>query len=201
MLTQISQQRPPGRVAFFAPLEIVLNPRKFERVEFAYRVSKNGNAGKLRDDGSRAFDHPKAASWIYISELDGRDSRLIVDILLHDELEDNFLMSPYRLGLNFGTKSALDVQAVTKRKNETVEEYLDRIICRGRFAILAKLCDRLHNIRTLGGCTEEKRMRCLAETQRYHLPLLIPALRDYGGSWADYADSMDRKIKEAMSRR
>jgi (p)ppGpp synthase/HD superfamily hydrolase len=198
MPSQILHKRPPGRVLFFLPLAVALTPSYCERIDFAYRVSKNGNAGKFREDGSRAFDHPKAAAWIYIHELKGRDPRQIVDIFLHDELEDNFLMTPFRISLNFGKDSAFDVVAVTKIKGETTEEYLGRIIDQGPWAILAKLCDRLHNVRTLYGCSAEKRAYQLEETQKYHIPLLIPALQKHGGQWAEYADIMEQKIREAI---
>ena len=197
-MSAIVHPRPPGRIRFFAALQM-LDPRAYERVEFAYRVSKNGNAGKFREDGSRAFDHPKAAAWIYTHELGGLDPRMIVALLLHDELEDNFLMSPFRIRLNFGKSSAYDVQAVTKIENETIEEYLDRVIIQGPWAILTKLCDRLHNIRTLHGLSEEKRDRQLTQTSRYHLPILIPSLRAYGKQWAKYADMMEQKILAAMA--
>ena len=193
MPNQALQKRPPGRVLFFLPLMVDLTPSYCERVEFAYRVSKNGNAGKFRDDGSRAFDHPKSAAWIYINELGGRDPRQLVDILLHDELEDNFLMTPFRLSMNFGKDSAIDVMAITKIKGETTEEYLYRIIDQGPWTILAKLCDRLHNLRTLYGCSEEKRVHQIEETQKYHLPLLIPALRKHEGQWENTPLSWSRR--------
>ena len=199
MPNQDLQKRPPGRVLFFLPLMVDLTPSYCERIEFAYRASKNANAGKFREDGSRAFDHPKAAAWIYIHELGGRDPRQIVDILLHDELEDNFLMSPFRLSMNFGKDSALDVQAVTKIKGETTEEYLARVIAQGSWAILTKLCDRLHNIRSLYGCTAEKRRRQLEETQKYHLPLLIPALQQFSGKWGEYAFIIEQQMLEAIT--
>jgi GTP pyrophosphokinase len=198
MPNQALQKRPPGRVLFFLPLMVDLTPSYCERIEFAYRVSKNGNTGKIREDGSRAFDHPKAAAWIYMHELGGRDPRQIVDILLHDELEDNFLMSPFRISLNFGKESALDIQAVTKIKGETTEEYLDRVIAQGACAILTKLCDRLHNLRTLYGCTVKKRIHQLEETQEFHLPLLIPALRQFAGKWPEYAYILEQGMIEAM---
>jgi len=202
MKRQRPQQRPPGYELFFAPLQIALNPNDYERVQFAYFASKYGHAGQFREGGGRYFDHPKGAGWIYVSELGGRDPHVIIIILLHDLSEDTYLLSPYRMGLNFGEEIALDVRALTKLSEgkETIEEYLARVIARGARAILAKLCDRLHNLRTLSACSEEKRKRQIKETCGYHLPLLVPALRTCGEPWAAYADAMERKIKEAISR-
>ena len=108
------KQRPPGYELFFAPLAVAYDPTTYENVQFAYFASKYGHAGQVRDDGSRYFDHPKAAAWIYIDELGGRNARTIMDILLHDLSEDTYLLSPYRIALNFGEDVALDVRALTK---------------------------------------------------------------------------------------
>ena len=153
-----TRQRPPGYELFFAPLEVVFDPNTYERIQFAYFASKYGHHGQLRDDGTRFFDHPKGAAWIYIDELKGRDSRLIIVILLHDISEDAYLLSPYRISLNFGLDIALDVRAVTKlpKGKESVEVYLARIIARGPWSITAKLCDRLHNLSTLHASSPEK---------------------------------------------
>lgn len=64
-------QRPPCYELFFAALAVVLSPGEYERIQFAYFISKYGHAKQLRDDGARYFDHPKAATWIYIDELGG----------------------------------------------------------------------------------------------------------------------------------
>ena len=195
------QQRPPGYELFFAPLQVVLDPNDYEGIRFAYFASKYGHARQVRDDGSRYFDHPKSVAWIYIDELGGRDPRVIIDALLHDMSEDTYLLSPYRTSLNFGAEVALDVRALTKlpRGKETTEEYLGRVIARGAWVILVKLCDRLHNLRTLGDRTEEKRKEQIRETQTYHLPMLIPALRACGESWAAYAGILESKMREAIS--
>ena len=192
--------RPPPFELFFAPLEVSLNPSKLERVRFAYIASKYGHAEKVREDGSRYFDHPKASAWIYIDELGGRNTRMTSVLLLHDMSEESYLLSPYRLALNFGMDIALDVRAVTKlpNKKESTEDYLRRIIARGPEAILAKLIDRLHNLRTLSCCLKEKQVAQRDETKKYHLPMLIPALRRHGGEWEKLAVKVDDLIQEAL---
>ncbi|MFZ1075311.1 MAG: HD domain-containing protein [Minisyncoccia bacterium] len=192
--------RPPGRELFLAPFAL-LDPADFERIRYAYIVSKHGHAQQTRDDGSRYFDHPKSATWIYTYELNGRDPDVAITILLHDIEENADLMSPYRIALNFGKEIALYVVALTKlpRGKETTEKYLGRIVAAGPIAILAKLCDRLHNLRTLYGCTEQKRSDQLEETMAFHLPILIPALREHGEPWRSYANIIEEKIHEAMA--
>jgi GTP pyrophosphokinase len=195
--------RPPPFELFFAPLEVTLKPSKLECVRFAYIASKYGHAGQVRDDGTRYFDHPKASAWIYIHELDCRNVRMICVLLLHDISEDTYLLSPYRMSLNFGIDIALDVHALTKLpgKKESAEEFLQRIIERGPEAILGKLIDRLHNLRTLSGCTEEKRKAQRAETCRFHLPMLVPALKSHGGEWAQLAVKVESLINQALDQR
>lgn len=193
-------QRPPGYELFFTPMEIAFKPGIYEAIQFAYQTSKHGHAGQVREGGMRYFDHPKAAAWIYFNELKGRDPRLITLLLLHDIPEDSFIMSWYRINLNFGEDMALDVRAVTKllKTKESPEEYLARIIDRGPHAILGKLCDRLHNLRTLGACASEKRQLQIAQTQACHLPMLIPALRKCGDQWIRFAVALEPKIDEAI---
>lgn len=65
-------------------------------------------------------------------------------------------------------------------------------------AILAKLIDRLHNVRSLGGCSKEKRERQIKETKRYHLRMLLPALRGHGALCAAHADKLQKLFREAL---
>lgn len=196
----MTSKRPPGYELFFAPLQIALNPNNYERVQFAYFASKYGHAGQVRDAGERYFDHPKATAWIYISEFGGKDPRVIIDCLLHDLSEDTYLLSPYRIARNFGEDIARDVRALTKlpKGKETTEEYLGRVIAQGRWAIAAKLTDRLHNLRTLATCTKEKQEKQLEETRQFHIPMLIPALREHKKEWAEYANLLEREIEKAI---
>ncbi len=194
-------KRPPGYELFFAPLQTTLTPTDQELLHFAYVASKYGHARQVREGGTRYFDHPKAAAWIYIKELGGCDVRLIADLLLHDVQEDCYLISPYRMNLNFGKDIMLDVRAMTKlpKGKETTGEYLARIVEQGPWAITSKLCDRLHNVRTLKACTVKKRREQILETRKYHLLLLVPALKKYGEPWATYASKLDKKIREAIA--
>lgn len=198
-------QRPPPREVFFAPLAVSLGPTDLEMVQFAYECSKYGHAMQKRANGDRYFDHPKMVAWIYINEFKGRDVRVICDMLLHDLVEDAFLLSSHRLAHNFGAEVALDVAGLTKlpkakdgSPKESTEEYLDRIIVRGPEAILTKLVDRLHNMRTVEHRPLEKRHEQIEETERYHLKILLPALGAHGSEWEELAIAVERKLQEAL---
>ncbi|HEX7651434.1 MAG TPA: HD domain-containing protein [Candidatus Paceibacterota bacterium] len=192
--------RPPPYEIFFNPLAAT-GPSERELIGFAYVCSKYGHGKQKRDDGRRYFDHPKGAAWIYIHELGGRDARIICVTLLHDVPEDTYLLSPYRLALNFGEDIALDTLALKKlpKDKETVEQYLGRIIDRGPRAILAKLLDCLDNLRDLAGCTPEKRAKTIEEKQKYHLRILVPALRKCGANYAPLATEIEKLLKSAIA--
>ncbi len=192
--------RPPPYKKFFAPLA-ALSPADNEKVHCAYIFSKHGHEGEIRDDGSRYFDHPKGSAWIYINELGGRHVRTIIDILLHDLQEQSYLLSPFRLRLNFGKKIGNDLLALTKlaKGKETTKGYLARIIERGAPAIIAKICDRLHNMRTLKACSARKQKHVLEETRKYHIPILFPALSACGPEHKEIAALLLKKLEKAMA--
>lgn len=201
MNDSIVPQRPISFELFFTPLEIDVTPGDLERIRFAYFSSKYGHAKQVRDGGGRYFDHPKGATLIYTKELGGRKPRVIIDILLHDMGEDTYLLSPYRIRLNFGREIALDIASLTKlpKGKEDTAGYLSRVIEQGPYAILSKLCDNLHNFRTLDGCTDEKRIRQIQKTKAHHIPLLIPALRKCGGEWGEYSDALEKKFAKVIA--
>jgi (p)ppGpp synthase/HD superfamily hydrolase len=191
----------PGYNLFLSTLAAEYDPNTLELVSFAYVASKYGHAQQKRDDGGRYFDHPKAAAWIYINELGGRDPLIICDLLLHDVKEDAYLLSIYRIKLNFGMEVALDVLAVTKlpKGKETPEANVQRIIDRGHRAIITKLCDRLHNVRSLGGCTPEKREKQIKETKEVVMSPLIDALYAAGGDCLVHASQLEKKLNSALA--
>ncbi len=194
--------RPPGRDVFFSLVHTRTNPRNAERVKFAYEASKAGHAKQVRNDGvTRYFDHPKRAAWIYLDELMGSDMDIVINILLHDIGEDAFLLSFYRMRLNFGKNCALDHFAVTKlaKGKETVLQYLTRVVDRGPRAIIAKLCDRLDNLRDISSCSQDQIKKIINETERYHLPILVEALRKHGGDWIRIANLLEDKTISALN--
>jgi len=193
------RKRPPPADVFFRPLRHVLSPQELESISFAHTCTDYGHFGQFRDDGSPQSDHPKAAAWIYIDELGGRDTRTIIVILLHDHREDTDLLSPFRIELNFGKDIADDVDAQTKREGETRVEFLNRIIARGLVSIISKLSDRLHNMRTLDVCSPKKQQEQVEETLTCDLPMLIPALRSFGDLYDRYATVYQCLIEEALA--
>ena len=170
MQKKISNYPDIGRKEFLAKLEPILSPHDLEMVETAHVLSKYGHRNQVRDDSRvRYFEHPKAVAWILINELKMNDWQTIVMALLHDVLEDSHILSPYRIERNFGKEVVVDLKLLTKHPKHG---YLGRLKQYGDTrAVLVKLCDRLHNMRTLAGCSKEKQKRQIAETKKYFLPL------------------------------
>lgn len=203
MLDRRKHSRPPEREEFFRTLAILSEIERI-RIYRACVFAGLGHFWQTRDDGKTPYVvHSLEAAWIFIYELKGTDSRVIVSTLLHDVPENQkslFLVFLFTIGISFGLEMFLDTQSITKRRMETVEEYLERIIARGPELVLVKLLDRLHNLRTLDACPPKKRKKQIRETRRFHLPILIRALRSFGGTWAVHADRVEVKILEAMAR-
>jgi len=151
-------------------------------VDFAYDLAKYGHREQFRDSGEQYFEHCRETALILMDELEIFNPDLIIAALLHDMLEDNFLLTPARIALIFGDRISEMVSTLTKPKKtdkrftadrERHEFYFRQI---GRAAAevkVLKLCDRLHNLRTLDQCAPEKRQRKLLETRQRYLPLLI----------------------------
>lgn len=61
-------------------------------------------------------------------------------------------------------------------------------------ALLVKMADRLHNLRTLSGTKSEKRQRIIKETREYYLPLFHRILSDYPIEGQYMLDEMEKAM-------
>jgi GTP diphosphokinase / guanosine-3',5'-bis(diphosphate) 3'-diphosphatase len=164
-----------GRERFEAAVRRSLPLKKMERVMAAYAFSKGAHRGINRKDGvTRYFEHPKSVTWILIQAGLGGDWRTLVLALLHDVLEDTHLLSPKRIEINFGVKVRVGVEDISKRPDESHEQYSKRLLNTDVDwrVLLVKLADRVHNLRTLSACTPEQQAKKLAETRELYLPRL-----------------------------
>ncbi len=114
-----------------------------------------------------------------MQELGIAEWETIVVALLHDALEDSFLLIPEVFERIFGASVALSLRRLQK---EPREGYYERLRTMGTARdLLVKLADRLHNLRTLGECTQEKQCRVVRDTRERIIPLagrLIEELPD-----------------------
>ena len=157
-----------NREKFLAKLKLL--PQHREAVDAAYMFAKYGHRGQRRDDGSRYFNHPRAVALIVIDELKIVDDwEIVAAALLHDILEDSFILDKNRVEFCFGARVALWVKILTKEKG--VDYYKRLRECGIWQALLVKLCDRLHNLRTLHNCSLAKQCWYIEETKMHHIPL------------------------------
>ncbi|MFA6407836.1 MAG: HD domain-containing protein [Candidatus Paceibacterota bacterium] len=184
------------RREFMSKLQPILSPRDLEMIETAYVLAKYGHRDQMRDNGHvRYFEHPKTVAWILVDELKVADAQTIVMALLHDVLEDSHILSPYRIELNFGKEVVVGLKLLTKQPKEG---YLKRLKTYATAKTLSvKLCDRLHNLRTLDGCTKNKQREQIEETKKYYIPLaehLVTLLSKKDRWRGEYLESEIKKI-------
>lgn len=176
-----------NREKFLSKLK--LSSEELRYVSAAYAFSKYGHRGQKRDGGERYFEHPKAVAEILINELKlSSNWKLIVTALLHDILEDSFLLDEERIGINFGEDVARWVKILSKEQGIDYYKRLnDCIECGEWIVILVKLADRLHNLRTLPSkCDKTAQKRYITETKKHYIPLakkLSETVRDFAWLW------------------
>lgn len=140
----------------------------------AYRFAKEAHRDQLRDGGERYFEHSKGVALIGIDELQHYDPEVIMAALLHDVLEDRPDIPWQEIESSFGSGTYRLVRLMTKDKGLSVtqekEFFMGFFFYEWRERVL-KLCDRLHNIRTLSQCVRPKQRRYLKETYEIFVPL------------------------------
>lgn len=196
-----------NKAKFFKRLKGKVSKRKFKLIRYAYDAAKSGHREQFRDNGVRYFEHCRETALILMDELEIYEPSMIIAALLHDMLEDNFLLNPWRLKHTFGRKVAYLVTTVTKPKktnkkyhsdHERHEAYFKRINGAKVRVKLLKLADRLHNTRTLGECSPGKIERKYQETIKVYLPLVSDLRSSRFGK--KYADKLNAKLSEALIR-
>lgn len=149
-----------------------------EFVKKAYYLAKEAHQGQYRISGEPFISHPLGVAKI-VAQLE-LDVTSIVGALLHDVVEDTEISSQ-EIEEEFGSEIELLVNGVTKLNKidfKTREEHQAESLRKMFLAmaedirvILIKLCDRLHNMRTLQYLPEEKRGIKAKETIEIYAPL------------------------------
>ncbi|MBQ3063195.1 MAG: bifunctional (p)ppGpp synthetase/guanosine-3',5'-bis(diphosphate) 3'-pyrophosphohydrolase [Clostridia bacterium] len=146
----------------------------------AYEYASMLHEGQWRKSGDAYISHPIAVAEI-VATL-GLDSDSICAALLHDTVEDCADKTNLKeIEKRFGADVALLVDGLTKivmleveDKEEAHIETLRKMLLamsRDIRVIFIKLCDRLHNMRTLGARSEEKQRTTALETMHIYAPL------------------------------
>jgi len=159
----------------------VMAPRVSEedlaRIKDAYHFAKEAHKGQQRKSGEPYIIHPIAVANIAAEELE-LDPNTIIAAFLHDVVEDTeYTIEDIRE--RFGDDVAFLVDAVTKRKKkqyagtkqvDNYKQIIDSVHYDIR-ALLVKLSDRLHNMRTLDNMRPDKQMKIAGETDFFYAPL------------------------------
>lgn len=151
-----------------------------EKIEKAYEYARTLHEGQFRASGEAYISHPIAVAEIVAGlELD-TDS--ICAALLHDTVEDCAEKTDLKeIEKLFGQDVSMLVDGLTKIVTLKVEDKEEAHIETLRKMLLAmskdvrvifiKLCDRLHNMRTLDAKPDSKRRITALETMQVYAPL------------------------------
>ena len=154
-----------------------LSAEDIARVKDAYIFAKDAHKEQRRKTGEPYIVHPIAVARIVAEEL-RLGANPIIAAFLHDVVEDT-LYTIEDIEARFGTDVAFLVNVVTKKKKQHYEsskqidnykQMLDSIHYDIR-ALLIKLSDRLHNMRTLDSMRPDKQMKIAGETDYFYAPL------------------------------
>ncbi len=149
-----------------------------ERIRAAFEYADKHHGPQLRKSGEPYIIHPIAVAEI-VNELD-LDQDSIVAALLHDCIEDTDSTHD-EIARLFGPQVADLVEGVTKltrmqytsREDEQMENLRKMFMAMAKDVrvILIKLCDRLHNMRTLQYQSSAKQKEKALETMEVYAPI------------------------------
>jgi guanosine-3',5'-bis(diphosphate) 3'-pyrophosphohydrolase len=149
---------------------------EFGRIRDAWQLATSAHAGQTRQSGEPYSTHPLAVAEILFDALEP-DADALCAALLHDVVEDSDTSLVF-IREQFGAPVAAIVDGVSKLArvgaSTSNDDTLRKLVAAGGsdwrvFAV--KLCDRLHNMRTLGAVNAAKRRRVARETHAVFFPL------------------------------
>lgn len=161
----------------FATMEKRCTPEEMDRIHRAFDLAYEAHLPQKRKSGEPYIIHPIAVATIAANEL-CLDADIVCACFLHDVVED----TPHtieEIEQRFGHDVAHLVNVVTKSHKERYQnskqidnyQQIIRSMDYDVRALLVKLSDRLHNMRTLSSMKPEKQMKIAAETIYFYAPL------------------------------
>ena len=157
-----------------------LTQKQEDEIFRAFSLAKKAHSGTRRKSGEPYIFHPLAVALIAVQEV-GLGPIAVVCALLHDVVEDTDITLD-QIRTIFGDRVAAIVDGVTKiedvlfmptTESKQAENYRKILLsmCNDAYVIFLKLCDRLHNMRTLGSMKDTKKLAISSETQYLYIPL------------------------------
>lgn len=151
-----------------------------DKIRRAYDYAAELHEGQFRQSGEPYISHPVAVAKI-VAEL-GLDTDSVCAALLHDTVEDcSDKTSLETIRKMFGEEVAMLVDGLTKiiqvqvadKEEAHIENIRKMLLAMNRDirVIFIKLCDRLHNMRTLVAKKEDRQRAIALETMYIYAPL------------------------------
>ena len=161
----------------FKRMESKVSSSEIARLRSAFEFAREAHRPQRRKSGEPYIIHPVCVARIVAEELElGADP--VIAAFLHDVVEDtDYSIDDIRE--RFGDDVAFLVGVVTKEKKDKyvqskqVDNYR-QILASMQYdvrALLIKLADRLHNMRTLSSMRPDKQMKIAGETDYFYAPL------------------------------
>ena len=161
----------------FSEMDSRVSTEDMVRIHEAYELARKAHAVQKRKSGEPYIIHPIAVATIVAEELK-LGANPVIAAFLHDVVEDtDYTLDDIRE--RFGDDVAFLVSVVTKKStgnyeiSKQVDNYKQMLnsIHYDIRALLVKLADRLHNMRTLSSMRPDKQMKIAGETDFFYAPL------------------------------
>lgn len=161
----------------FHCMEQRVSAEDIRRIRAAYELAAEAHKDQQRKSGEPYIIHPIEVACIVAEELE-LGANPVIAAFLHDVVEDTtYTIDDIRE--RFGEDAAFLVGVVTKQTKEKYDhskqvDNFRQILASVQFdirAILLKLADRLHNLRTLDSLRPNKQMKIAGETDYFYAPL------------------------------
>ena len=160
--------------------KVYFSNKELDLLQTAYNVAFEAHKDQFRKEGSAYITHPVEVASILI-ELN-LDIETVCAGLMHDVLEDSFIKKSYLEKL-FGKDVVAIVDGVSNLNKLDFNSIEDRnannlqkmalAMSKDIRVIIVKLCDRLHNMRTIEFLPREKQIRKSIETLELYGPIAI----------------------------
>ena len=167
--------------AEFDSLMIKLNPKlsgdDHTHLKRAYEMAVHGHRFQRRKSGEPYILHPIEVARIAFEEM-GLGPTAIICAILHDVVEDTeYTLKDITKGFNPKVVKIVDgltkldgLYNVESLQAENFKKVLSTLVEDVR-VILIKMCDRIHNLRTIGSMPRHKQLKIAAETSYIYMPL------------------------------
>lgn len=163
--------------AIFNMMEKRVSKEDMQRIRDAYAFAAEAHKNQKRKTGEPYIIHPIAVARIVAEEFE-LGANPVIAAFLHDVAEDTqYTIEDIRE--RFGDDVAFLVGVVTKQKKQRYDkskqvDNFRQILASVQYdvrALLIKLADRLHNMRTLDSMRPDKQMKIAGETDYFYAPL------------------------------